>query len=107
MKTRVLESGVYQYDNLLLVTGGVIDAAEKGKTTVVDVYNCSSKNWTTPQALELPERICMVLVVHVYIFLNVKMGTSNLTGMHREYNGVMLKKLSSNPPRRRRVCGCQ
>ena len=54
---------------------GVIDAAEEGKTTVVDVYNCSSKNWTTSQALELPERILMVLVVHVYIFLNVKMGT--------------------------------
>ena len=57
MNIRLLEPGVCQYDNLLLVTGGVVDGAEEGKTTVVNtvnVYNCSSKKWTTPQALELP-----------------------------------------------------
>ena len=57
MNTRLLAPGVCQYDNLLLVTGGVVDSAEEGKTTVVNtvnVYNCSTKTWTTPQALELP-----------------------------------------------------
>ena len=55
--TNQLGTGVCQYGNLLLVTGGVMDAAEEGKTTVVNtvnVYNCISKTWTTPQALELP-----------------------------------------------------
>ena len=55
-----LESGICQHDNLLLVTGGVIDGVEKQKTTVVstvNVYNSCTKNWIAPKALELPEQL--------------------------------------------------
>ena len=74
MNTRRLETGVCQYDNLLLVTGGVMDGAEEGKTTVVntvDVYNCISKNWTTPQDLELPENLRShhLVVYEEYIYV--------------------------------------
>ena len=74
MNTRRLDPGVCQYDNLLLVTGGVIDAAEEGKTTVVntvDVYNCSTKTWTTPQALELPVELRShhLVVFEEYIYV--------------------------------------
>ena len=74
MNTRLLDPGVCQYDNLLLVTGGVMDGAEEGKTTVVNtvnVYNCSSKNWTTPQALELPVELRShhLVVFEEYIYV--------------------------------------
>ena len=74
MNTRRLETGVCQYDSLLLVTGGVMDAAEEGKTTVVntvDVYNCSTKTWTTPQALELPVKLRShhLVVFEEYIYV--------------------------------------
>lgn len=74
MNSRRLETGVCQYDNLLLVTGGVMDAEEKGKTTVVntvDVYNSSTKHWTTPQALELPENLRShhLVVFEEYIYV--------------------------------------
>ena len=71
---RRLDTGVCQYDNLLLVTGGVIDDAGKGKTTVVNtvnVYNCSSKNWSNPQALELPVELRShhLVVFEEYIYV--------------------------------------
>ena len=74
MNTRLLETGVCQYDNLLLVTGGVMDGAEEGKTTVVNtvnVYNCSTKTWTTPQALELPVELRShhLVVFEEYIYV--------------------------------------
>ena len=74
MNTRRLESGVCQYDNLLLVTGGVMDAEEEGKTTVVNtvnVYNCSSEDWTTLQALELPVELRShhLVVFEEYIYV--------------------------------------
>ena len=74
MNTRRLETGVCQYDNLLLVTGGVMDGAEEGKTTVVNtvnVYNCISKTWTTPQGLELPVELRShhLIVFEEYIYV--------------------------------------
>ena len=74
MNTRRLETGVCQYDNLLLVTGGVMDGAEEEKTTVVNtvnVYNCSTKTWTTPQALELPVELRShhLVVFEEYIYV--------------------------------------
>ena len=67
--------GVCQHDNLLLVAGGVIDSAEKGKTTVVNtvnVYNHSTKDWITPpKALELPENLRShhLVVFEEYIYI--------------------------------------
>ena len=74
MNTRLLETDVCQYDNLLLVTGGVMDGAEEGKTTVVNtvnVYNCSTKTWTTSQALELPVELRShhLVVFEEYIYV--------------------------------------
>ena len=74
MNTRLLEPGVCQYDNLLLVTGGVMDGAEEEKTTVVNtvnVYNCSTKNWATPQALDLPVELRShhLVVFEEYIYV--------------------------------------
>ena len=71
---RRLDTGVCQYDNLLLVTGGVMDTEEEGKTTVVNtvnVYNCSTKTWTTPQALELPVELRShhLVVFEEYIYV--------------------------------------
>ena len=62
MDLKRLESGNCYHDNLLLVTGGVIDSAEKGKasTTVVktvNVCNVSTRLWSTPKALELPKAV--------------------------------------------------
>ena len=66
MPTRRLESGVCYHDNLLLVTGGVVNSTAKqtdreAKSSIVvntvDVYNFSSKHWSTPKALELPKAL--------------------------------------------------
>lgn len=65
MPTRRLESGVCYHEGLLLVAGGVEEETQKGKEeeeegTVlnsVDVYNFSTKKWSTPKALELPRAL--------------------------------------------------
>ena len=60
MQARRLASGVCYHDNLLLVTGGVIDGVEKDKFTVVNtvyVYNFNTGHWITPKALELPKAL--------------------------------------------------
>ena len=59
-----------------------MDGAEEGKTkpivhiygvvvNTVNVYNCSSKNWTTPQALELPVELRShhLVVFEEYIYV--------------------------------------
>ena len=57
MPTVRLASGVCHYDNLLLVTGGVVDDEEHKVVNTVDVYNFSSNDWSTPKALELPRAL--------------------------------------------------
>ena len=60
MDLKRLESGNCYHDNLLLVTGGVTDGVEKGKSTVVNtvnVYNFRTRHWSTPKALELPKAL--------------------------------------------------
>ena len=62
MDPKRLASGNCYHDNLLLVTGGVIDSAEKGKTcttvvNTVNVCNVSTRLWSTPKALELPKAV--------------------------------------------------
>ena len=79
MPTRRLESSVCHHKNLLLVTGGVVDSIQekKGKkedtivVKTVDVYNFSTKNWTTPEALQLPKplRSPQVVVFEGNIYL--------------------------------------
>ena len=66
MPTRRLSSGICLYDDLLLVTGGVVE--EKGELVVdhtVDVYNFNTKEWITPKALELPKAL---RAHHVVVF---------------------------------------
>ena len=76
MDLKRLESGNCYHDNLLLVTGGVIDSAEKGKasTTVVNtvnVCNVSTRLWSIPKALELPKAVrshhVVVLEENIYV----------------------------------------
>ena len=72
--TNRLGTGVCQYDNLLLVTGGVMDTEEEENNTVVNtvnVYNCSTKNWTTPHDLQLPENLRShhLVVYEEYIYV--------------------------------------
>ena len=93
MNTRRLETGVCQYDNLLLVTGGVMDAAEEGKTTVVNtvnVYNCSTKTWTTPQALELPVKLrshhLVVFEEYIYVIGGAFVHPSKRENGDRQFN---------------------
>ena len=66
MPTKRLASGICLYDDLLLVTGGVVE--EKGKLVVdqtVNVYNFNTKEWITPKALELPKAL---RAHHVVVF---------------------------------------
>ena len=73
MPTVRLESGVCHHDNLLLVTGGVVE--DKGLVNkvvdTVDVYNFSTKCWSTPKALKLPKalRSHHLLVLEEQIYL--------------------------------------
>ena len=58
MPTRRLSSGICLYEDLLLVTGGVVEI--NGKLVVnctVDVYNFNTKEWITPEALKLPKAL--------------------------------------------------
>ena len=94
MNTRRLETGVCQYDSLLLVTGGVMDAAEEGKTTVVNtvnVYNCSSEDWTTPQALELPVKLrshhLVVFEEYIYVIGGSFVHPTNRKSGDKQFNG--------------------
>ena len=56
MPTARLESGVCHHDNLLLVTGGVVDDKKRKAVNTVDVYNFSTNDWST-RALELPRAL--------------------------------------------------
>ena len=94
MNTRLLEPGVCQYDNLLLVTGGVMDGAEEGETTVVntvDVYNCSTKTWTTPQALELPVKLrshhLVVFEEYIYVIGGSFVHPTKRESGDKQFNG--------------------
>ena len=57
MPTARLESGVCHHDNLLLVTGGVVEDKKHKLVNTVDVYNFSTRCWSTPKALELPKAL--------------------------------------------------
>ena len=94
MNTRRLGTGVCQYDNLLLVTGGVMDVAEEGKTTVfntVNVYNCSTKTWTTPQALELPVKLrshhLVVFDEYIYVMGGALVHPFKRGNGEKQFNG--------------------
>jgi len=49
MPTKRLESGVCQHDNFLSVVGGIVDDEKNKLINTVDVYNFSSKCWSTPK----------------------------------------------------------
>lgn len=66
MPTVRLASGVCHYDTLILVVGKVVGDKEGKLVKTVDVYNFSSKKWSTPKALDLPVAL---LSHHVYISL--------------------------------------
>ena len=71
MPTKRLASGVCHHDNFLLVAGGVVDEIGKVDNTV-DVYNFSSKHWSTPEALNLPVpklRSSHVVIFEEYVYL--------------------------------------
>ena len=85
-----LESGICQHDNLLLVTGGVIDGVEKQTTTVVkmvNVYNHSTKDWVTPKALELPKALrshhMVVFKENIYIIGGAFVHPLEDSGTHK------------------------
>ena len=65
-----LESGVCHHDNVLLVTGGIVDDEEQKPVNTVDVYDFA-KPWSTPKALELPKalRSHHVVVFEEYLYL--------------------------------------
>ena len=69
MPTKRLASSVCHCDNLLLVVGGIVEETKLVNT--VDVYNFSSKLWSTPKALELPVAIRspQVVVFKEYVYL--------------------------------------
>ena len=71
MPIQRLESGVCHDDSLLLVVGGIVDDKEKTLVNTVDVYNFSSKRWSTPEALELPKalRSPQVALFKDYVYL--------------------------------------
>ena len=53
-------SAVYQNDNLLLVSGGAEEITENKTFKVVNtvnVYNFTTKQWSTPEALQLPQAL--------------------------------------------------
>ena len=56
MPTIRLASGVCYHDNFLLVTGGIVDEENKVVSTI-DVYNFSTKRWSTPKDLKLPKAL--------------------------------------------------
>ena len=69
MPTVRLSSGVCHHDNLLLVTGGIVD--ENRVVNTIDVYNFSTNDWCTPKVLELPKalRSHHMVVFEDYIYL--------------------------------------
>ena len=87
MPTRRLASGVCQHDNLLLVTGGVVESTE-GKKVVnsVDVYDLSTRSWylRSYKALELPKplRSHHVVVFEEYVYLAA--GATRFPASHDE-----------------------
>ena len=94
MNTRRLGTGVCQYDDLLLVKGGVMDGAEEGTTTVVNtanLYNCTTKNWTTPQALELPENLrshhLVVFDEYIYVMGGALVHPFKRGNGEKQFNG--------------------
>ena len=66
MPSKRLASGVCYHDDLLLVAGGVVDDKLRMLVNTVDVYDFSSKCWSTPEALELP--IAQLRSPHVVVF---------------------------------------
>ena len=66
MPSKRLASGVCHHHDYLLVVGGVVDDKLKKLVNTVDVYNFSSKCWSTPEALDL--RIDKLRSPHVVVF---------------------------------------
>ena len=71
MPTVRLSSGVCHHDNLLLVTGGIVDEETIKVANTIDVYNFSTNKWSTPEVLELPKalRSHHMVVFEDYIYL--------------------------------------
>ena len=72
MPTKRLSSSVCHHDNFLLVAGGVVDDEIVTFDNTVDVYNFSSKHWSSPEALNLPVpklRSSHVVVFEEYVYL--------------------------------------
>ena len=70
-----LGSGACYHDNLLLVTGGIEESTEGNgmlqAVSTVHVYSLSTRLWSTPKALELPQalRSHHVVVLEKYVYL--------------------------------------
>ena len=57
----------------------------------VDVYNCISKNWTTPQALELPKNLqshhLVVFDEYIYVIGGAFVHPSKCGNGEKQFNG--------------------
>ena len=88
-----LESGVCYHDNLLLVAGGIVEA-EKNKSAklvnTVDVYNVSTKRWSTPKGLELPKALrshhLVVFEENIYIMGGAMVFPARPEGPDTQFN---------------------
>ena len=108
MPTVRLESGVCSHDKLLLVTGGIVDHVKNRIAKSVNVYNFSTKHWSTstPEALELPKAIrshqLVVFGGYIYLMAGATVyPTQPETGNSEagEQNGVMSLRLLNSPQR--------
>lgn len=98
MPIKRLASGVCHNDGLLLVTGGVVDGTqgEKGKkedptvVKTVDVYNFSTRLWSTSKALELPKALrshhVVVCEENVYLMGGVTTYPAQPEGKEGQFN---------------------
>ena len=90
MPTARLESGVCHHDNLLLVTGGVVDDEEHKVVNTVDVYNFSTRCWSTPKALELPKALrshhLVVFEGNIYLAAGATTYRTTPEGNMRQFN---------------------
>ena len=93
MPTKRLASGICLYDDLLLVTGGIVE--ERGKLVVdhtVDVYNFNTKEWITPKALKLLKALrshhVVVFEENIYLMGGATTYPAKSEGSEKHFNSL-------------------
>ena len=112
-----LASGVCYHDNLLLVAGGIVEAEENKPAKLVntvDVYNISTKDWSTPKALKLPKALrshhVVVFEENIYIMGGATTYPAPPEGKEQHFNPEAwrarwsdVKAAVAQPPKRESV----